>query len=205
MLHGGSEGLGTGSGRQRVPTGPLACFSPPSQCSCAGAQLVWPLLAFFRRISEQGLPCTSLPPGLVLAHKLLCQAERAKAEPEAPCSLTPSPLQCSARPSEEEKWSLMCWDHRLGTGTVLDCAALASCVSLLQDKGTLGMRISRTKVIPWCHIPLWLQPWLLQQCYSEGLYHRQGNGPHMVPQVLPPPMAQSVLPGDYLYLDEDGE
>lgn len=32
--------------------------------------------------------------------------------------------------------------------------------------------------IPWCHIPVQLQPWLVQQCYSGGLYHCQGNVQH---------------------------
>lgn len=124
------------------------------------------------------MPHTSLPPGLVF-QKLLFRAARAKAEPGASCSLSPfTSTVLSSAWEEEEEGSLLCWDHQLGTGTVPGCAALASWVSLLQGMGTLSMGISRMKVIPWCHIPVQLQPWLVQQCYSGGLYHCQGNVQH---------------------------
>lgn len=123
-----------------------------SQCSCAGGQLAWSLLAFFGRISEQGLPRTCLPPGLVLAQKLLFQAARAKAEPGVLCTLSPFTSTVLILAWEEEEGSLMYWDQQLGTGTVPGWAALASCVSLLQAMGTLSTGISRT-LVPY---PVWL-------------------------------------------------
>ncbi|KAM7082039.1 uncharacterized protein J5F26_014707 isoform 1-T1 [Ciconia maguari] len=100
------------------------------------------------------------------------------------------------------------------SGAVPGCAALAPHVSLLQGVGTPSTGTLRTKVRPWCHRPgaalapaATASPWPWALLLAEAASAPPGDGtgpcPRMVPRVLPAPTAPSVLPGDYLYLDEN--
>lgn len=90
----------------------------------------------------------------------------------------------------------MYWDHQYwALGLLLPGQPCILC-PLVQDTETLSMGISRMKVIPQCHIPCGSSPAFCSRAIVEGQCPAP-LGPHMVPQVLPPPVTQSVLPGDY--------
>lgn len=204
-----SGGQAQGLARQCVPTGSLARLSPLSQLVCAPAPL-----APLGGCSGQGLPHASLPTGLV---KLLCPG--CKGQGRARSLLRPFPPLGSVtlavlRLAWEDKGCLVCWDHPSSCfklaghwGCPWLCSPGTLCLLAagrgdteygdLEEEGKTEVPSSQCSSGPGCHV----------LCCWQGCLRCWGTGtcPGTVLQVLPVLTAPSVLPGHYLYVDEDGE
>ncbi|XP_066837837.1 uncharacterized protein [Anser cygnoides] len=162
--------------------GSLASFRPPSRSGRAGWHLPSPFWQSPHGRCRGFATHSPRLPGPAFARKLLSPG-KAEAEPGAPCLLgaggggpgAPGPPKAPAAPS---------------------CAALAPRFSSLQGAGTRCTEPPRTKVRLRCRRP---------STAVAVAELTQGDGAlGTVPRVLPVLRAPSVLPGDYLYLDEDG-